>query len=116
MSEYRNPTDGPADQGDDPVPVADAASAGTTPGLPHPAAPPVPADPYATAPVPPGGAGAPPPPARTRAPPAAPVRTKGGNGTLVGVASLVAAVALLTGAAIGHASWPSDTATSAVTA
>ncbi len=64
--------------------------------------------------VPPGGGWPPPPYAYPAAPPAATAARKNHSGALVGLASLVAAIALLAGAGIGHLAWPSDTTTSAV--
>ncbi len=64
--------------------------------------------------VPPGG-GWPPPPYAYPAPPGATASSRRNrSGALVGLASLVAAIALLAGAGIGHLAWPSDTTTSAV--
>ena len=66
--------------------------------------------------LPPGGAW-PPPPYGYLPPPPPPTAKAAGRGrsrALVGVASLVAAVALLAGAGIGHLAWPTDTTTSAV--
>jgi len=64
--------------------------------------------------VPPGGGWPPPPYAYPAPPPAAAAARKNHSGALVGLASLVAAIALLAGAGIGHLAWPSDTTTSAV--
>ncbi len=66
--------------------------------------------------LPPGGAW-PPPPYGYLPPPPPPSAKPAGrsrSGALVGVATLVAAVALLAGAGIGHLAWPTDTTTSAV--
>lgn len=64
--------------------------------------------------VPPGGMWPPPPYAYPAPPPAAAAARKNHSGALIGLATLVAAIALLAGAGLGHVAWPSDTTTGAV--